>query len=225
MGAVSAVALLALVTVSIGLFSAAPQAVRAWRTRDVTGVSAGTVALTLTLVSLWFAYGLLIADPAQLVNNGGMAVFFLVVAAVVAGQHPRLSGWEPFALVVSVTASAYVVGSLTSPALPAAVGTLVGVVAKLPQVRLARSGAPLWGLCPWSTLLSMLTLVLWVCYGAAIGDAAVVVSAGLSALMQAVIVRHRLPLRRTVASLAAGRLGHRVAVPARVLARNLAVAA
>lgn len=93
----------------------------------------------------------------------------------------------------------------------AMVGTLISSGRLLPQTRLAVSGAPLWGLCPWSTLLAWLAMAAWVAYGCVVGDHGVAVCSAVALSMQSAIVAYRLPARRTLDSLAGGRLGGGVA--------------
>jgi hypothetical protein len=92
------------------------------------------------------------------------------------------------------------------------VGTLVSSLRMVPQTRLALSGAPLWGLCPWSTLLAWFGTAMWLSYAVLAGDRALALCSVIAIVMQSAIVAHRLPPRRTLASLAGGRLGRSVAL-------------
>lgn len=59
-----------------------PQAVKAWATRDTSGLSLPSNLLFLTTVSLWLIYGLMIGDwPLILANICAVLAMLSIVAA------------------------------------------------------------------------------------------------------------------------------------------------
>jgi hypothetical protein len=76
-----------------------------------------------------------------------------------------------------------------------------------PQARLALSRVPLWGLDPWATALGWVGGLLWAAYGVAVGDSAMALCSIVALALQSVVVGFRLPPRRTLHSIAHGRLG------------------
>lgn len=195
---------------SLSLFTQVPQVLRALRTRVTDGLSTGTLALSLIGCAQWCAYGIGVLDLAQIVNNviNLVLLSLLAYALVLAGVMHR---WQAVGLLLAAGGIAAAVAGLASPVAAAAVATTIGLGAKLPQVRIALSGAPLWGLDPWTVLLGFVSPALWIGYGLVVGDHVVVASSTISGMLSAVIVWRRLPPRRTLWSLAAGRLGPRVA--------------
>jgi uncharacterized protein with PQ loop repeat len=197
---------------SIGLFGSVPQVMRARRTRSVEGLSWTSQVIGLVTGVLWGVYGITSADTAQILNNT-MGLSLALMLAWVASTVREDVRIVPAALVVAGSAVAAVaVAVCVSPFAVAMVGTLVGSVRLIPQVRVALSGASLWGLHPWSVLLAVVSPLAWFAYGLAVSDVAVLISSGISTVMNSIICAYRLPARRTMMSLAGGRLGPRVAV-------------
>jgi uncharacterized protein with PQ loop repeat len=93
----------------------------------------------------------------------------------------------------------------------AMLGALISCLRMVPQARLALSRAPLWGLCPWATILAWVGMALWLVYALMVGDIALALCSAVGVVMQGAVLAYRLPPRRTLASLAAGRLGAPVA--------------
>ncbi|ARE82318.1 Sugar transporter SemiSWEET [Roseovarius sp. EC-HK134] len=59
-----------------------PQAVKAWATRDTSGLSLPSNLLFLTTVSLWLVYGVMIGDwPLILANICAVVAMLSIVAA------------------------------------------------------------------------------------------------------------------------------------------------
>ena len=203
-------ALFGSIAVLLSLLTQIPQVRHALRTGITAGLSTGTLALSLFGCAQWCAYGFGVLDLAQIINNLVSLVLFslLAYALVQAGAIRR---WQGMALPLGAVGIAAAMVALASPATAALVATAVSVCAKVPQVRIALSGAPLWGLHPWTVLLGVVGPSLWICYGLAVGDVVVVAASAVSGALAAVIVWRRLPLRRTLWSLSAGRLGPRVA--------------
>lgn len=207
----SVVVLVGVLASSLSLFATVPQVLRAARTRSAEGVSWNSLVLSLATFTLWVVYAVAVADAIQLVNNT-IALGLLAALAVVAIRAgvARTYWTAVVAVFVSGAASILLLGHTNSFTL-AMVGTTISSVRMLPQTRLALSGAPLWGLCPWSTLLAWQGTAMWLVYAVLVGDHALTLCSVIGLAMQSAIVAHRLPPRRTLASLAGGRLGEPVA--------------
>lgn len=206
----------------LSLYATVPQMRRAYRNRSVEGISWSTILLSLATFTLWCVYAVAVADAIQIVNNVLALALLLVLAVVVIRAGVPRNAWTPVGVVfVSALASVWLVDVANSFTL-AMVGTTVSSLRMLPQARLAVSGAPLWGLCPWSTVLAWAGTSLWLAYGLLVADLALALCCFLLLVMQTVVLVHRLPLRRTLASLAGGRLGRPVARVAAPLSLRLA---
>ncbi len=208
---VSVVVLVGSAASVLSLYSTVPQVVRAFRTRSAEGVSWSSILLSMATFTLWCVYAVAVSDAIQIVNNSLALVLLLVLAAVVLRAGVARNAWAPLAIVfVSGLASVWLVDVANSFTL-AMVGTTASSLRMLPQARLAVSRAPLWGLCPWSTLLAWWGTAMWLLYGVLAGDLPLTLCCLVLLAMQSIVVVYRLPLRRTLASLARGRLGGPVA--------------
>ena len=208
----SVVTLVGVLASALSLYATVPQVLRAARSRSAEGVSWNSLVLSLATFTLWVVYAFAVADVIQLVNNTIALVLLAALAVVVIRAGITRSSWTAVAAVfVSAAASILLLDHTNTFAL-AMVGTSISSLRMLPQTRLALSGAPLWGLCPWSTLLAWLGMAAWLAYAVLVADHALTVTSLIALTMQSAIVAHRLPPRRTLASLAGGRLGRPVAL-------------
>jgi MtN3 and saliva related transmembrane protein len=208
---VSVVVLVGSAASLLSLYATVPQVVRAARTRSVEGVSWSSILLSMATFTLWCVYAVAVADAIQLVSNTLALVLLAALAVVVMRAGVPRRAWAPVAVVfVSALASFWLVDVASSFTL-AMVGTTASSLRMLPQARLAVSRAPLWGLCPWSTLLAWWGTALWLVYGVLAADLPLTICCFVLLAMQSVVLAYRLPLRRTLASLARGRLGRPVA--------------
>jgi uncharacterized protein with PQ loop repeat len=201
------------------LSSTVPQVLRAFRVRSADGLSWSALLMNLAALVLWGVYAGVVADQVQLVYN--TVSFLLVVALTLAVLRARGCGrWSGAAgalvtVLVSGVAALAVVHACGVLEL-AVVGTVISSVRMWPQTRLALAGTPLWGLDPWATALGWLGWLLWAAYGVGAGDHALAVASTAGLLMASVVAAFRLPPRRTLHSIAGGRLGPfaaRVVVP------------
>lgn len=208
---VSVVVLVGSAASVLSLYATVPQVVRAARTRSAEGVSWSSILLSMATFTLWCVYAVAVADAIQVVNNVLALVLLAALAVVVLRAGVPRRAWTPVAVVfASGLASLWLVDVANSFTL-AMVGTTASSLRMLPQARLALSRAPLWGLCPWSTLLSCWGTALWVVYGFLATDVPLTICCSMLLAMQSLVLAYRLPPRRTLASLAAGRLGRPVA--------------
>jgi uncharacterized protein with PQ loop repeat len=207
----SVVVLVGLLASSLSLYATVPQVLRAARTRSAEGVSWNSLVLSLATFTLWAVYAAAIADGIQLLNNTIALVLLGALVVVVIRAGVARTYWSAVLAVIVTAAASIVLLDRTNSFTLAMVGTTISSLRMVPQTRLAISGAPLWGLCPWSTLLAWLGMAMWFSYALLAGDHALAICSGIVITMQSAIVAHRLPPRRTLASLAGGRLGGPVA--------------
>lgn len=213
--------LLGAVASSFSLGAVVPQVRRALRTRSTEGVSWSTVVLSLATFTLWVVYAFAVADHVQIVNNvATMALLLALAAAVARAGGAAGSSWTALVAVVVSAAVAMLTVDVFNSFVLAMTATTISSVRMVPQTRLALSGVPLTGLDPWATVLAWVGMVLWAVYGVLAGDLGVLLCSLIAFVMQTAIVCVRLPPRRTVASLAAGRLGGGVARIAGPVARR-----
>jgi uncharacterized protein with PQ loop repeat len=205
----------------IGLAGAVPQVVRARRT-SVEGLSWGSQLLTLATCTLWAVYGFSVLDGIQVFNNiAALGLNGLLVAAIVAAQ-PTSRPAQAVGVITTTAIIAVLIAWLINPLVVGMIGSVIGSVRLVPQLRLALTRQPLWGLDPWAVQLALGSSGIWLAYGLAATDIAVISSAGLAVLINTTICAYRLPPRRTLRSIADGRIGPhaaRCAAPVATLVR------
>jgi len=208
------------------LSSTVPQIVRAFRDGAAGGVSWGSLLLNLSAAVWWGVYAVVVRDHVMLAYNAAAVGLLLALAVALLVAEGRCGWWwllcAAFPLAVAGAATATVAASSLALAL---LGTAITSVKMWPQARLALARVPLWGLDPWATALGWVGGLLWAAYGVAVGDAAMALSGIVALALQSVVVAFRLPPRRTLQSIAHGRLGPVVAQLAGSVAGRLPVRA
>jgi uncharacterized protein with PQ loop repeat len=205
----------------VSLYSVVPQVLRAARTGSAEGLSWSSLLLGLATFTLWCVYAFAVADAIQIISNTVALVLLGVLAAVIMRAGLPRPAWMPVTAIFASGLFSVTLVDVANSFTLAMVGTAASSVRMLPQTRLALSKAPLWGLCPWSTLLAWVGSALWLLYALLVRDHAFGVCSVIVLAMQTVIVVHRLPLRRTLASIADGRLGGQAAMLATPLSQRL----
>jgi uncharacterized protein with PQ loop repeat len=173
----------------LGCFIAIPQITLLARTRDAAGLSVRSWEIGSLSAAAWFAYGVRVDQPAQILANscallGGLFVLWLALGPG-ARRRRELRG---FGVVVAVVA----VAVMTVP-LPWLTGPLAatGIVSRIPQIRTTastwwnrRSSAV--SVATWA--MTVVVATLWLVDGVIIGDAAIAGSAALSAASAGLIL-------------------------------------
>jgi uncharacterized protein with PQ loop repeat len=190
------------------LSSNVPQIVRAARDRSADGVSWGSLLMNLASSVLWGVYSVAVSDQVMLAYNIVAVGLLLLLSVALLVAQGRSCSWVLLvaAFAVAVTGAATVTLAAGAFAL-ALLGSVITSVKMWPQARLALSRVPLWGLDPWATALGWVGGLLWAAYGVAVGDSAMALCSIVALALQSVVVGFRLPPRRTLHSIAHGRLG------------------
>ncbi len=194
------------------LSSTVPQIVRTFEDRSAEGLSWSALLMNLGSTVLWAVYSAVVVDHVMLAYNA-IAVGLLgvlAVALVVAEGRRWSTALCTGAFALAVAGVATVTAAVDDVAL-ALMASVVTSVKMWPQARLAMSRVPLWGLDPWATALGWLGWLLWAAYGVAVGDSALALCSLIGLTMHSIVVAFRLPPRRTLHSIAGGRLGPVVA--------------
>ena len=190
------------------LSSTVPQILRTFADRSAEGVSWSALFMNLFATVLWAVYSAAVVDQVMLAYNA-IAVGLIVVLAAALGVAEGRPWWSAVlaGIVMLAVAGAGAVTVADDLVVLALVASLVTSVKMWPQARLALSGVPLWGLDPWATALGWMGWLLWAGYGLAVGDTALASCSLAGLVLQSVVLAVRLPPRRTLHSIAAGRLG------------------
>jgi uncharacterized protein with PQ loop repeat len=173
----------------LGCFIAIPQIALLVRTRDSAGLSVRSWEIGSLSATAWFAYGVRVDQPAQILANscalvGGLLVLWF---ALEPGSRRR-NELRGFAVVCGLVAVAVVAAPLPWLTIPLAA---TGIASRLPQVR---TTASTWwhrrtsavSTATWA--MTGLVATLWLVDGLIIGDAAIAGSAGLSAVSAGLIL-------------------------------------
>jgi uncharacterized protein with PQ loop repeat len=173
----------------LGCFIAIPQIALLARTRDAAGLSVRSWEIGSLSAAAWFAYGVRVDQPAQILANscallGGLFVLWLALEPG-ARRRNELRG---FAVVVAIVAVAVVTVPLPWLTAPLAA---TGIVSRIPQIRTTastwwnrRSSAV--SVATWA--MTVVVATLWLVDGVIIGDAAIAGSAALSAASAGLIL-------------------------------------
>lgn len=148
----------------LGVSFAWPQALRAMRSSDLSGLSPLTQALMVVTSASWVAYGVSIPDPIMVFSNAvaGVAVVVTTVALVRSGHLAReLLGGVVVAWAVVMTSLLFGIGGVAAGLLGAALGMAMTV----PQAAALRRGQVPTGVSPATYALLAGTMSCWLLYG------------------------------------------------------------
>jgi uncharacterized protein with PQ loop repeat len=180
--------LIVVVATVIGSAMAFPQARRIARTRRVEGVSATWIGVSLAINGWWLAYGVA-ADIWALVPVSVMSLFLYVVMARYYLVTVGRSGLGAMALGV------FVLGMVPLPFLLLGGWTLAGVavglsygVQLLPAVVATMRSSSLAGVSSTTWIIALAEASLWLVYGMAVADVAVVLGGAVGVVMAGAIL-------------------------------------
>ena len=182
--------LIVVVATVIGSAMAFPQARRIARTRHVDGVSATWIGVSLAINGWWLAYGVA-ADIRALVP---VSVISLLLYAVMAHYYLLTVGRRGFG---GLALGVFVLGMVPLPFLLVGGWTLAGIavglsygVQLLPAVVAAMRSSSLSGVSSTTWIIASVEATLWLVYGIAVADLAVILGGGVGVVMAgAILVR------------------------------------
>lgn len=181
-----------------------PQAWRAARADDVSGISAPTTLLLICTSTTWLLYGLAVADASLIAGNGVTMLAAMLTLAVVlrrsverpAALAPLLVAWLAVLTIVALVAGALDLG----PAPVGVLGAVLGVTMSIPQAWRITRGHGTEGVSLATYVLLMAVMTSWLVYGLLLGDPVVwspnVFGLVVVGAVVAAIVVHRSPADR-----------------------------
>ena len=179
---------LVIVATVLGSGMALPQARRIVRTRRVDGVSATWIGVSAALNGWWFAYALATSLWALVAVSIASLLLYSVMAAAYVASTGR-TGLGGLAL------GAFGLGMIPLPFLVAGGWTVAGVVIGLsygiqllPAVIAACRTSALAGVSGVTWAIAWVESVIWLLYGFAIGDAALLLAGVVGVAMSSVII-------------------------------------
>ncbi|WP_158220496.1 SemiSWEET family transporter [Kineosporia sp. A_224] len=174
------------VAAALGVATALPQVWRLLRTPGADGMSLPSVVLGALGTGTWLTYGLLEADPPQIVAN----VPGLAGAAAIAVLVVRRTTTRPAHVLGAVATWCGLVAAAWAAGGAVAVGsaaTVVSLVARAPQVREVFTAPSLAAISPLSFGLSTTACTLWAVYGVGTGQLPVWASSVVAGTMSLVV--------------------------------------
>ena len=178
-------AIFVIVSTTLGITRALPQLMRILRTRQAHGVSVDTSATSALVSSGWAVYGLWTHQPSISFASSATAVIFVLITltALRFGRHLKELKIAPVWLVVLVLFAG--LGGAIGLSL---VLLISGLVANIPQIRIAYKEGNLASLSLTTWLLAMAEGLLWGSYGIVQRDIAVFMNNGFLVGTSAMIV-------------------------------------
>jgi uncharacterized protein with PQ loop repeat len=194
----SLVPVLGTLAVGLSIAFAWPQAVRARRAHDVSGISAPSTLLLVLTSTTWLGYGLAIGDLAVIAGNGVALTAAAVTLAVLirrdaVGDAPLLPLVAAWAVVLaSLLAAATALGWGSAPV--GMFGAVLGISMTIPQAWRASRGHGTGGVSLLTHLLLMAVMATWLLYGLLVADPVIwipnVLGVTVVGTVVAVLVRH-----------------------------------
>jgi uncharacterized protein with PQ loop repeat len=188
--------MMAVAAAVVGSGMAFPQARRLFNTRQVEGVSAVWIGVSIALNGWWLAYGVTQALWILVPVSGLSLLLYLSIAVL----FVHSSGWSSLSPMFT---SGVALGALPLVFLVFGGWALAGVVVGLcyglqllPAVVAAfRSDEPA-GIAPGTWIIALVESVLWLVYGLGVADAALI-AGGTSGVVAASLILVRLHMVRT----------------------------
>jgi len=162
--------------------SSSTQILRMLRVRSAEGIAPSTWIL-LTLSSLaWFAYGISVRSPQQIIANGTWVV--LVIPLTWFMLHDKPARTQIGAELLVALALTFLLGlGVLNKNIPAYIGMPASILVNLPQIRFTiRHGrGPGISVAAWAFLAT--SSFLWFTYGIGAGEIPVIINSGIAALL------------------------------------------
>jgi len=162
--------------------SSSTQTIRMLRVRSAEGIAPSTWIL-LTLSSLaWFAYGVSVHSPQQIIANGTWVVLVIPLTWFMLPGKPTRTRIGAELLVALALAFLLGLGVLNEN-IPAYIGMPASILVNLPQIRytIRHGRGPGISVAAWAFLAT--SSYLWFTYGIGAGEVPVVINSGIAALL------------------------------------------
>lgn len=169
------------------IVSAATQTIRMIRVRTADGIAPLTWILLCVSSLTWFAFGISVRSPQQIVANGAWVVLVIVLTWFMMDDRTigaRLGGQA----MLAVTLALLIVLGMVDENIPGWIGIPASLTLSIPQIRytLRHGRGPGISLPAWVFLAT--SSYLWFTYGIGAGQVPVIVNSGMAALLGTVVV-------------------------------------
>lgn len=177
---------------ALGAFIAAPQAVRALRSKT-TGVSSSTYQLLFALGLTWMFYGFVQGLWLLSLSDGILAITTLIVLWAL--HRDGISLWSNVRIALSMVAVMGAVAFINAEWLGWMAGVL-SIILRYPQMRLVKSAASISGVSLSTWNIAAATNLCWCIYGLLYDDSRLAIATFVNVLITATLVRTVIRRRR-----------------------------
>jgi uncharacterized protein with PQ loop repeat len=164
------------------IVSSSTQTTRLLRVRTAAGIAPSTWLLLATSSLAWFAYGVSVRSPQQIIANGTWVILVVPLSWFMLIEKPlRTRLGAQFLIALSLL---FLLGlGVINENIPAYIGMPASILVNLPQIRytIRHGRGPGISVAAWAFLAT--SSYLWFAYGIGSGEVPVVINSGIAALL------------------------------------------
>lgn len=164
------------------IVSSSTQTTRLLRVRTAAGIAPSTWLLLVTSSLAWFAYGVSVRSPQQIIANGTWVILVIPLSwFMLHDKSLRTRLGAQFLIALSLL---FLLGlGVLNENIPAYIGMPASILVNLPQIRytIQHGRGPGISVAAWAFLTA--SSFLWFTYGIGAGEVPVVINSGIAALL------------------------------------------
>jgi uncharacterized protein with PQ loop repeat len=169
------------------IVSSSTQTTRLLRVRTAAGIAPSTWLLLATSSLAWFAYGVSVRSPQQIIANGTWVILVVPLSWFMLIEKPlRTRLGAQFLIALSLL---FLLGlGVINENIPAYIGMPASILVNLPQIRytIQHGRGPGISVAAWAFLAT--SSYLWFTYGIGAGEVPVIINSGIAALLGTIAV-------------------------------------
>jgi uncharacterized protein with PQ loop repeat len=169
------------------IVSSSTQTTRLLRVRTAAGIAPSTWLLLVTSSLAWFAYGVSVRSPQQIIANGTWVILVIPLSWFMLIEKPlRTRLGAQFLIALSLL---FLLGlGVINENIPAYIGMPASILVNLPQIRytIQHGRGPGISVAAWAFLAT--SSYLWFTYGIGAGEVPVIINSGIAALLGTIAV-------------------------------------
>lgn len=169
------------------IVSSSTQTTRLLRVRTAAGIAPSTWLLLATSSLAWFAYGVSVRSPQQIIANGTWVILVIPLSWFMLIEKPlRTRLGAQFLIALSLL---FLLGlGVLNENIPAYIGMPASILVNLPQIRytIQHGRGPGISVAAWAFLAT--SSYLWFTYGIGAGEVPVIINSGIAALLGTIAV-------------------------------------
>ncbi|CAM8621717.1 hypothetical protein MCETE4_00088 [Acidimicrobiia bacterium] len=171
----------------MSITSASSHVTRFARVRSAQGVATGTWLLMSLSTVAWFAYGIGIRSPQQIVANGSWMFVIIPLTWLMLRNRSRSAAVSGI-VVIGATLVFFIALGYVWPAIPGWIGAPASLLMTVPQIRysLRHGRGPGVSLVAWVTI--SISAFLWFVYGVGAGEVPVFVNSFMQTILSSTVV-------------------------------------